>query len=415
MLIFFGILFLIVAIIILTVKYLKIHAQELSKDSFEKAAKDRAKKLEYEDPDITCDYCGNKIDNSKYRECPVCGGTYDSNPEWIKRHNPDLLWADATADSYAKSRLAEVERKSAPVARKLKMAVLILSGIIAFILLVCLVVWLVTPPHYYRQDETVNQYSYDAYIKENYGAIGDGVILDQDGVKITLTGIYKDSEGVGQGLKMEYLVENTRDEDVRICFELFGVNGYCREGSLGIEYDWYKKNSVTTIYDSLYAMGETDVINSLVYGHMYLENEDGTFYRNEDLITIRTNAEKDGMIRMSDGNTIFEQNGVEIQLMTGSSGYVFWIENDTDHDYRISSTDLRIDGQEYDSSSIYRSMLPAHHVFRSDDVYVYNVVDTQELGKGILDLQGKKIEISFEFDCEKNPEAGFQTGYIKLQ
>jgi ribosomal protein L37E len=36
---------------------------------------------------ITCDYCGSKVDTSKYAVCNHCGGPYGDDDEWKKTRN----------------------------------------------------------------------------------------------------------------------------------------------------------------------------------------------------------------------------------------------------------------------------------------------------------------------------------------
>ena len=79
MFLFYIIVGLLIYLFYLIFRYFQVKANAFSKDEVIKAAGKQAKKLEYVDSEITCDFCGCKIDTRKYKVCPHCGGPYDKD------------------------------------------------------------------------------------------------------------------------------------------------------------------------------------------------------------------------------------------------------------------------------------------------------------------------------------------------
>ena len=127
----FSITILIAAIIFTAIRYFLAYARLTSHKSFEKEAKLRTARLSYEDPVITCDYCGSKINTVSDRGCPSCGATYFRDKEWILRHQTDAKWVDANAEETAD---AEISRSYADARKQwklLRMLLIIFSAALA--------------------------------------------------------------------------------------------------------------------------------------------------------------------------------------------------------------------------------------------------------------------------------------------
>ena len=69
------------------IQYQKVKANAFSKEEVKRAANEQARRIKYKDPIISCDYCGSKVDTSKFKTCPHCGGAYDQDVEWLNRFN----------------------------------------------------------------------------------------------------------------------------------------------------------------------------------------------------------------------------------------------------------------------------------------------------------------------------------------
>ncbi len=133
---FLATVMLIIAIIFLTIHYIKINAKTLSREEFIKEAVKNARKKEYQDPILTCEYCGVKIDTAVQKGCPNCGGSYANNKKWLKRHNPDLELVEKEAEKIAEKKLKEAEKKTKKIKKYLKISIITLFSIIVLLILI---------------------------------------------------------------------------------------------------------------------------------------------------------------------------------------------------------------------------------------------------------------------------------------
>ena len=133
MILVIAIIALVVAIVVLAIKYFMAYAKLTSQKSFRTEARRRGQELKYENPMITCDYCGARIDTSKDRTCPSCGGEYSHDKEWIEKHRIKDEWIEANAEEVADQEIGKAQQEAEKIASRLKLAIIILLVILGLL------------------------------------------------------------------------------------------------------------------------------------------------------------------------------------------------------------------------------------------------------------------------------------------
>ena len=251
-------LILIVLLIFDIFRYNKVKANAFSEYELKKAAEEEAKKLEYKDPFITCEYCGAKIDTHKDKCCSNCGAPYDLNEEWKERHSlKDSFIKDGT-DAVNEKREKKALVWCNEILKRMRLEIIIIAGITVSILGMSVLGYYIYDYHKYRRNEDVNKGSYQNFVKADYRIIGDGIIYDKDGVTVTVTDIYKDADPVNafendgkQAAKIGFRVQNKLGKNINLVIKCSGVNGIYCERSYIYSYDYFRKNADVTFYEEL--------------------------------------------------------------------------------------------------------------------------------------------------------------------
>lgn len=406
MITFLAIIALIISIIVLTIKYIRINAKHLSRKMFEEEARKQAEKLKYMDPVITCDYCGTSIDTGIHATCPSCGASYSDDKEWQRRHATNFDWADSNAEKLADRKLAEAKRKAAKTAKKLKRSIIALAIIAAFFIIIAIFAGSLGGNHYYAESEPLNEYSFDHFIETSYRIDGDNVIMEHDGVKAEISGIYCNEDEYERELKIGYRITNKKDIPICVKFQRCGVNGYSSESSNMI-YEWIKAGDTITIYDRLYDIDDAG-ITSLVYTDIGYHDDNSLTYGKEGYLSFNTTNKRTYRHDVPDGDVVCEKNGVRIiNAGCDERGYVLWIDNSSENNYEVKTSDFKINGTTYEAYGIYRGFIPAGHVFKSDFIYSFDTDITQL-------SNDDELSISLELKCVEDPSQDFSTGYYKL-
>ncbi len=415
MILVIAIIALIVAIVVLAIKYFMAYAKLTSHKSFEKEARRRGQELKYENPMIICDYCGARIDTSKDRTCPSCGGEYSHDKEWLDRHKIKEEWIDINADEVADEEISKAQQEAQKVAKKLKRAIIILLAILGVLIGLAVVIDVLDLGSYYTESEELNRYSYDDYKAVDY-AIESGTIIDTEWGRVSVTGIYEDEES--GSIKIEYELENLTDKPLRIKFNKVGQDGHVGYEYASFHYELLKKNAKVTIYDSVYNSGydssngtdgSSEAINTILYNEIELCDKEGnTYYENSDYVYVTTNAPKPATPVLETYSQEFANGGIRIQTISDENGRYLRIENNTDYNFVINGDSAMLNGKEADFSSIYKEALPAHCLYDSGLLSVYEA-DTYEQMEN-----GDKLEISLSFKCPSNPELSFSTSFFEV-
>ena len=408
MILFLIILVLIVAIIILTIRYIRINAQSVSREKFEAEAARQAAKMRYQDPIITCDYCGSKIDTTLHRTCPNCGANFDRDPEWVERHNLDLENINKKADAYAKNTILEAQKNSAKTKKLLKRCLIALGSIVGILIVLGLVISFLEPEHTFTtQSEELNRASYETYAPAAYAIDGDGVILDSSGVKVTVTGVFENqNDSAERDFKIGLRVENESGQPVSLSLSLAGVNSKAPESGYSFKYDWYKNHADILQYLPVYNLEDSEICE-MIFSDIQLSGDDYELRAEVPKAVVKTSSAAAYSISLPDETEIYDNYRVKILGSRNDEGhYLLWIVNLSDMDYLVSSSDFRINGFSVDSSGLYRQIIPAHYLCKTHELFPYNQdtdTDTDSL-----------TELSLDFICKEDPAENFSTGYLPL-
>lgn len=407
--IFISVIVLIIAIVILTIKYIRVHAKAVSREHFEAAAARHASEMEYESPVITCDYCGFKIDTRVHDKCPNCGASFACDKEWMRRFEPDMENVDRKADNFADSVLREAEQNAARTAKKLKRCIIALCIITSGLVILALIVTFAVPEHdFVTKDEKLNSGSYESYEPVNYEINDSGVIVDFGGFKVSVTGIYENQQSYSDehDFKIGLHVENESGQAAAVAFSLAGVNGMAPEGGYDYFYDWYKDHADVDQYARIYNLEDPEVCE-IIFTDIHITGDDYEFSTAIPDVVLTTSSKLQYSADLPEEKTIYNEHDVTIMCRRDEEGqYLLWIANDSDVNYSVKTSNMKINGVSADCSGLYNQLIPAHYICPTRAIYTYD--------KSLLASTGALIELSLEFFCETDPALNFATGYLKL-
>ena len=401
---------LLIAIVVLTIKYFITYAKVASTHTYDKAAKKQAARLKLKDPVINCDYCGARIDTKVYNTCPQCGSTYNSDNEWINRYRPDK-WVDENADKAADEEIARARAKAKKIAKKIRISIFILIGMFVFVVGGAILFDAMQEkyPGNYMETEEVNKYSTDQYKRAKYGFDEDAVIMDRDGIKVVADSIYYDSKH-GR-YKIGYKITNSTNKPLSVGFSRRFLNNVENSGYVG---GMIRPNSSIITYSEIYEE-VTGEIKTLSYTGLsiYTSGNDKIYNGAEnDWVTITTNSEQEVQVTPPTENIIYDDDKILIAVkpldMDKEPGsYYFYIYNKTDSNYYVNlSRDVIINGEKYNVYGIYDEWIPAGCML--NNIYAYTS------GEDVPDIEdGSKL--SFSFRCEDKPSLDFSTDYLELK
>ena len=226
-------LILIVLLIFDIFRYNKVKANAFSEYELKKAAEEEAKKLEYKDPFITCEYCGAKIDTHKDKCCSNCGAPYDLNEEWKERHSlKDSFIKDGT-DAVNEKREKKALVWCNEILKRIRLEIIIIAGITVSILGMSVLGYYIYDYHKYRRNEDV---------------------FENDGK---------------QAAKIGFRVQNKLGKNINLVIKCSGVNGIYCERSYIYSYDYFRKNADVTFYEELLYPKGSDLYE-LLFRHISL-------------------------------------------------------------------------------------------------------------------------------------------------
>ena len=415
MIIFLFIVVIVIAIIVLSIKYFRTYAKLVSHKSYDKEAKRRAAELKHTDPVISCDYCGAKIDTRIQKVCPQCGANYDADKEWKARHNPDYKWADENAEDNYKKELTDAEKKAQKIATHLKIWISALAGCAILLTIIGVLAMCYERYSNYAKSEKVNRFTYDNYAPVDYKVEGDGVIYDMNGVKVTVTGFYLNDGYLHDSVKIEYKIENTNSKRKRILLETGFVNGFDVNS---LYYEWIRKNDVVYHYEAVYA--DDNPVKEVVFTRFKVEDEEygsSSDYENKDLVYITTTADYEVNPSFDGQEVLFDNDYMtiyydEIETKDNTRGNIYFdIKNKSDMEWLVDGGDTILVNGEKDevNTSLYKRRLIPKGALA--DEYLSSAWNGQDLGSLNSD---DSLEFSLSFSCVENPSLDFSTGYIKI-
>lgn len=405
------ILGLIVTILLLLIRYFIAYARLASHKSYDKAAKNKMREWQKQDPEITCVYCKAIIDTLDDDICPQCGAPYGDNPEWINRNCIEQESIDYEAEESAKEEISKARTEAQRIVKRIKMVIIILLIVLFVLLLLALTGYIFTKNSSYIQSEELNKYSYENYEEVGYELENNGIVYDSDQLLIQVTGIYKDDNDYRVG----YKYCNRTDKDMTIHFALTSINGYAKY--YNYIYGTLKKNSEVNVYENIYSLGTLGIetIERMQFNRIYATASDcGYLFKSDDYVEIKTSEYKGTEPTISDNNLVYEDDKIQIVVLsrenTGKrTKYEYQIYNKTDCNYSMSCKEAKFNGDKVNVSGNYNEDIPAKSVFINGRINIYN--DAYE---EIEIDDSDEVTVTFDFKSSQQPEMSFSTGYIKF-
>lgn len=187
-------------------------------------------------------------------------------------------------------------------------------------------------------------------------SIEEQVLIDQDGIRVTATGIEHDTF-MGTGVKL--LLENDTDRNVMIGCTALIVNNYMISDLFASEVAAGKKANDTMYMMSsdLKAAGISNIGQIEIYFHVYDSDTYDTLF-DPDVVTIQTSKYSEMDLEAEEeesGYELWNQDGVRIvgkyvdENSFWGAGVLLYIENTSGRNIRISCDNLSINGFMVDS------------------------------------------------------------------
>lgn len=409
-------LILIVFLFVEIFRYIKVKANAFSRKEVKRAAQEQVQRITYRDPVISCDYCGGKIDTTKFTACPQCGAPFDNDEEWKARHNVvSENFIDKSTDEVISLREQKALEESKRILKNIKRTLWVLGAMI----LIVIIIGISTSSKSsiggaYRSSEKLKDGSYYKYSKLDYEVDGDGVIYDYDDVKISVTGFYKKEYDYVQdrgAVAVELVVENNRDEDIKLNLSCNSYNGISSNSTYIFIYDTFKKNSKSVFYEEIREVPDYK-LSEVVFDEIKVRNTDYSYEKIPyEPAFVRTNAVmKSGEVDLEECKLVYSNDKVEVYakpVVLTHDAYRLFVKNISDKNFYIENKDIKIDNMLVDSTGLYKCFVPAWYTLRVNYFYAYG-------GDEYKDLTGKNVSFNLEFNCTEEPSASFQTGYIDI-
>lgn len=399
-------------------RYFKIKANAFSKDEVIKAADEQARKLEYRDPVITCDYCGAKIDTRKHKVCPQCGGPYDKDEEWVSRHIAEDKFINKNTEKVIADREKKAQKESKEILKKIKKLIIALSVILGGLFTLGVVGLVMTTKPDYRKSEDPYEDSYYTFTDADYEAVDGGVIFDNEQITVSITGFYLSdytyeySDGIVRGdVRVGIRVQNKYNGDINLRLYCNSMNGMATETSKLSLYDTFKKGCDVTIYETIYRVPNQKV-SELVFSQFKVYTKD---YHDcidlADPITIKTTCEQTDTVDFSDKTLLFSNDKVDMYMRIDEGAYekgpVLYVVNKTDKGFFLTTSEFNIEGKTVHLYGFRDEYLPAGYTFESgiltsyDEAYTTRTNDTS-------------VKVNISFACKEDPTYDFSSGYVEV-
>ena len=179
--------------------------------------------------------------------------------------------------------------------------------------------------------------------------IAETVVLDESGVKITVTGLEKDSL---MGADLQLLIENNSGANLTVQARNTSINGYMVEGIMSVDIaDGKKANDTLSFMDSDLEACGIETIADIELSFYIFYTDDWETYLESDLVQLKTSAAEGFTYTYDDSGTpVYEGNNVRIiakSLMVDDilgPEVVLYIENNSDRAVIIQTRDVSVNG-----------------------------------------------------------------------
>lgn len=178
--------------------------------------------------------------------------------------------------------------------------------------------------------------------------ISESVLLDENGVKITATGL--DSGIFGAELKL--LLENNSGKDLTVQCRNASVNGYMTDTMMSVDVADGKKanDTVTFSNDDFEACNITTIADIELSFHIF--DSDWDTYLDTKPIQIKTSAAEGYNYTFDDaGDVVYDENDIKLVVKgLDKDGSIFghniilYIENNSDKNITVQTRDVSVNG-----------------------------------------------------------------------
>ncbi len=417
MIVFFILLIVVILLIVDIFRYQKAKANAFSEEEVIRAASAHAEKYKYQDPILSCDYCGAKIDTRIHRHCPQCGAAYDRDKEWTARHDVTDAFIEKGTNEVIRKREIKSREEKRTILKRIMIEIAVLAVSFVVLLVLGSLGFFILDSREYKKTENVNVHYGEDYVKADYSVEGDGVIYDCDGVKVTLTGFYVSETSFGYGeeedwpnTKAEFRIQNNYDKNISISLYCNSINGTANESSYIYSFDYFRKNADVTVYFPFRA-DPKGIVSEMIFSRVDVASTDYDYENHlKEPVVIHTTKKSTSTPDLKDYVHIFTNDHIEIYARAPKDdlyhGYSLKIINKSGYDLFIGSRTLKVNGEEVNSNTIYDEYLPSGYCYYSKGVYPFNM--TWE------ELKAQKSEVNMSFKNEDDPSMDFSTGFIDL-
>ena len=184
---------------------------------------------------------------------------------------------------------------------------------------------------------------------ENSITVDEIVLLDQNDIKITATGM----EDGFMGTELKVLIENNGSKSVTVQTRNSCVNGYMVETMISSEVAAGKKvNDSIVFYTSELKDCGIDTFATMEFSFHIFDSETWDTVLDSENIVVNTSAAATYVQEYDDsGDVIFEQDGIKIVAKGVSSkdsifgpGLILYIENNSDKNITVQARDTSVNG-----------------------------------------------------------------------
>lgn len=412
------ILFILFAVTVLCLflglRFLKKYNAIKSTENYESEAKKKAAELSYKDPVISCDYCGNAIDTAIYKKCPVCGGEYSLDREWIERHKIDMNEFDRAADEHSKRQIQKYDKAAHSLLTLFKIFLII--GCSIFLLFAGLFIAFIISENIvtYQESEVVNVEKNDNYKHEAYGIKENAKFFEYEGVSAEVTGVYRDE--AKNIFKIEITLKNNSVYDkANIRYDIVGVNGLM-DGSIRMNrYDhvreiYIEPGKEIKVYEQIKDL-DFEGISSLFFTDITLYDKsdflkyDTDYHRVDTTCTVGKITDEffAGMEK------VFENDRMDIYVLKreNNDSAVYFV-NKSDEDFTVKADSARVNNTTV-SGARYEELVPAGVTMM--DVYMGATSDEIYRNMGPND----SFYVNYVVSCQAEGSLGFFTDYLKIR
>ncbi|MDO4332943.1 MAG: hypothetical protein Q4C58_09685 [Eubacteriales bacterium] len=188
----------------------------------------------------------------------------------------------------------------------------------------------------------------ETVVENDIATVEEQVVFDQDGLKITLTGM--ESDGSLFGSEINFLIENSSEQKMTVQVRDVSVNDYMVDTSMSADTVPGKKNnaSMTIMKSSLEECG-IEKIAKIDFSFHIFDTESWDTIADTDTISLETShAATYSQIFDDSGDILYEEDGVKIILKGISDDSIFgpsikyYIENNSQEKIIVQARDTSV-------------------------------------------------------------------------